>query len=127
MGLPKINAYMCEHGCITTTIDVDNGVTPFQIKCRSKPRKDRPLNPLLMDKHGECKGSATSCFYPKTPLPKNLRQPEWQWEKQSEETYSFEAKRHNVSVEEIRDSYKDVPEQLILVPRDGKAAVNHDT
>lgn len=124
--LPRINAYQCEYGCVITTVDVDHGVTPFSIKCRAKARPDRPLNPKLVDKHGECKGMANSCFYPKSPLPKNLRSPEWQWEKQSESTFAYAAKRYGVSIEEIKGSYRDQPNQLILVPRDGKAPVYHE-
>lgn len=124
--IERNNAYQCEYGCLMTTVDVDHGVTPFMIKCRTKPRPNRPLVPSLMDEHGECKGMARSAFYPKLPMPSHYRKPEWQWEKQSEKTFAYEAKRHGVSIEEIKESYSQNPKQLILVPRDGKEPVYHE-
>lgn len=59
----KLNLYLCEHGCHNITVDVDEGVTPFMIRCNFTGRKDRPLNPAK-SKNGRCVGMARSCFYP---------------------------------------------------------------
>lgn len=77
--LPRINAYGCQYGCNTVTVDVDKGVTPFMIKCKAKSRPDRPLRPELTGADGECIGAAQSCFYPKTPLPAHLPAPTHEW------------------------------------------------
>jgi hypothetical protein len=69
MKLQKANCYRCEYGCNTFTVDVDEGVTPFMIKCKSKSKPGRPLRPDLTGEDGECVGTARSCFYPKEPLP----------------------------------------------------------
>lgn len=32
----KINTYTCPHGHVTVTKDIDDGVTPFMLRCRQK-------------------------------------------------------------------------------------------
>lgn len=68
----KINQYVCEYGCLIHTIDVDDGVTPFFIKCVRKPDSNRPIAKKFLDKNGECIGTASSRFYPREPLPSNV-------------------------------------------------------
>lgn len=65
------NVYTCQK-CkgLTVTIDVDEGTTPFMIRCRAQ---DLPgLGPV-------CKGDAYSSFYPKGPRPAHIPAPEWEW------------------------------------------------
>lgn len=69
MKLQRINCYRCQYGCNTWTVDVDKGVTPMMIKCRSKPTAKRPIAEKYLDKNGECIGIANSNFYPKLPPP----------------------------------------------------------
>lgn len=76
--LQRINCYLCEYGCNTTTVDVDRGVTPFMIQCRSRPRKGRPIEAKYLDAEGFCIGTATSSMYPKLPLPPHLVVA-WEW------------------------------------------------
>lgn len=80
-GYPRINVYRCEYGCNTSTVDVDDGVTPFMIQCRSRARPDRPLDPKYTGPDGFCIGTAQSSFYPKGPKPPHIRDPEWEWYK----------------------------------------------
>lgn len=79
MELPRINVYRCEYGCNTVTVDVDDGVTPFMIKCKAKTRPDRPLLPGLTGPDGECIGTAQSCFYPGGPTPLHIGEPTHEW------------------------------------------------
>lgn len=62
------NVYTCEKcGGLTVTIDVDEGVTPFMLKCRASGRQ------------GDCDGFARSSFYPKGPRPPHMPAPSWEW------------------------------------------------
>jgi hypothetical protein len=79
--LPRENVYGCEYGCLTVTVDVDVGVTPFMIKCRSVSRPDRPLLARLTGPDGECVGIAESCFYPKKRRPPHIPEPTHEWYK----------------------------------------------
>lgn len=79
MRLPRINVYRCEHGCNNVTVDVDDGVTPFMMKCVTKSRPDRPLDPILTGSDGECLGMAKSCFYPKVAPPPWISVPTHEW------------------------------------------------
>ena len=76
---PKINVYVCEHNCLTVTVDVDEGVTPFFIKCRRLGDPKRPLNPLLTGEDGECIGTARSSCYPRGPKPSHIPDPQFEW------------------------------------------------
>jgi hypothetical protein len=76
---PKINVYRCQYGCNTVTVDVDEGVTPFMIKCRAKSRPDRPLRPELTGPNGECVGTAQSNMYPRGPRPSWIGEPTHEW------------------------------------------------
>ena len=83
---PKINIYTCEYGCQNITVDVDEGVTPFMIKCVREADKDRPLKPEK-SKDGVCIGTAKSNFYPTKGVPTNvmdLVKHEWYSPKESE-------------------------------------------
>lgn len=127
MKLPRNNAYQCEYGCLMVTVDVDAGVTPFMIKCRTKSRPDRPLKRELMDENGECKGMARSCFYPKSPLPKHYKPPQWEWALPSEEEIKLEVKRAikmGSTEKEVRDYYNG--EHLYLRPRTDREPVYHE-
>jgi len=84
MGLPRENVYRCEYGCNTVTVDVDRGVTPFMIKCKSVSRPGRPLMPSLTGPDGECVGTAHSSFYPGAPRPPHLPAPTHEWFRPSE-------------------------------------------
>lgn len=79
MKLPRINVYQCEYSCHIVTIDVDKGVTPFLIKCVRKPTHDRPIEKKYLDEKGECKGQATSSFYPTSEKPPHIGEPTHEW------------------------------------------------
>jgi hypothetical protein len=79
MSEPRINIYRCEHGCITVTVDVDHGVTPFMMQCRRRSTPERPISPAYLDSDGYCIGSATSSFYPRGVSHQFM--PEWEWYK----------------------------------------------
>ena len=67
------NVYTCDKcGGYTVTRDVDDGVTPFMIGCRSS------------GKEGDCDGKAYSSFYPKGPRPARIPAPSWEWYKPSD-------------------------------------------
>lgn len=85
MSEPRINVYVCEYNCHTVTVDVDDGVTPFMIRCEARSRPDRPLRPELCDEHGRCKGTARSSFYPKGPKPSHIAEPTHEWYSPDEE------------------------------------------
>jgi hypothetical protein len=76
---PKINVYVCQFNCLTVTVDVDEGVTPFMIQCRSRSTKGRPIEKKLLDEHGFCVGTAQSSFYPTGPKPSRIGDPKWEW------------------------------------------------
>jgi len=69
-----INAYLCpECGVGIVTIDRDEGVTPFLLRCRghgSEPTDET------------CKGISQSCFY---RPPRDAPEPTWEWYRPSEE------------------------------------------
>jgi hypothetical protein len=139
--IPRINVYRCEYGCNNVTVDVDKGVTPFMIKCVTKAKPGRPLNPLLTDKNGECKGTATSCFYPKGPKPAHIGEPTHEWAIPSEEEIAAEVKAGIEHIKasaampftdedlkafenQVRADFK--KGQLILRPRTDREPVYHD-
>lgn len=67
MSIGGENVYTCEEcGGFTSTIDVDEGVTPFMILCRARP---------------DCHGWAQSAMYPKGPRPPRIPAPAWEWYK----------------------------------------------
>ena len=71
MAEPKENVYICQKcGRHTVTVDVDEGVTPFMIRCREKDGPRRP-----------CRGMAVSCSYPRGPKPAHIGPPRWEWYK----------------------------------------------
>lgn len=125
MRLPRNNCYKCQFGCLMFTVDCDDGVTPFMIKCRTKSRPDRPLKKELTDERGECIGNATSCFYPKYPLPKHFKV-EWEWVKpnESEIEQEFLTMNANGSVKEMQQWYADG--HLMLRPRSNREPLYHD-
>ena len=60
----RINAYICPEGHITSTVDVDEGVTPAMIGCT----------------HKGCDESSGSSFYPTDrPIPAFIPKPAWEW------------------------------------------------
>jgi|HubBroStandDraft_2_1064218.scaffolds.fasta_scaffold74636_4 hypothetical protein len=66
------NVYTCEKcGGYTVTVDIDEGVTPFMLKCRAS------------GKEGDCEGVALSAMYPKGPRPAHIPEPSWEWYKPS--------------------------------------------
>lgn len=75
----RINVYVCPacHGAMVTK-DVDEGVTPFMLRCRVTPG---------------CKEFARSCFYNPGNFPAGLDlTPRWEWYKPSpEETRAMDA------------------------------------
>ena len=126
---PRYNCYRCEYGCNNFTVDVDEGVTPFMIKCKAVSRLDRKLNPLLTDKSGECIGNATSCFYPKAPLP-SYAVVRHEWVKPTKE--QIDAERKIVDAEKGAGFYEKCGQveayekgQLMLVPRTDREPKYH--
>lgn len=79
MNEPRTNIYICEYGCRTVTVDVANGVTPYAMKCRSKPRPDRPISPECLGSDGECIGLARSSFYPRGSKPPHIGEATHEW------------------------------------------------
>lgn len=66
MSKGKINVYTCQLGHQTVTVDLEEGVTPFMIRCKQK--------------HGlkyDCTEMAQSCMY---ACPQILT-PEYEWYK----------------------------------------------
>lgn len=63
----KINVYTCPNGHQTITKDVDEGVTPFMLKCRSG-----------------CNEMARSCFY---NCDQTLK-PKYEWFKPSQKEFN---------------------------------------
>ena len=68
------NVYACPI-CLrfTTTIDVDDGVTPMFLDCRASGRV------------GDCPGIAMSEWYPDGPRPSYIPPPTFEWYKPSAE------------------------------------------
>ena len=59
------NIYTCPKcGGQTVTIDVDEGVTPFMLRCRATGQE------------GDCDGMAQSCMY---RVPADSPEPQWEW------------------------------------------------
>ena len=81
MKEPRINVYRCQYGCHTVTVDVDDGVTPFMIQCRSRSTPERPIKAKYLGEEGFCKGTAESSFYPRGPKPLHIGEPKWEWYK----------------------------------------------
>jgi hypothetical protein len=81
MSEPRINVYICQLcGGHTVTVDVDEGVTPFMIKCRKDvPRRFGPRGKASIKT--SCPGSAYSSFYPRGPRPAHIGEPAWEWYK----------------------------------------------
>jgi len=62
------NVYICPVcGGYTTTIDVDDGVTPMFLRCRAT------------GKVGDCPGMAVSEMYPEGPRPAHIPPPAFEW------------------------------------------------
>lgn len=67
------NIYTCKKcGGVTITIDIDDGVTPFMIRCRASGNEDR------------CDGMAQSCMY---RVPVETPDAEWEWFKPTGSQY----------------------------------------
>jgi len=74
MKEPRVNVYTCQKcGAYTVTVDVDYGVTPFMLKCRTTEG---------------CEGFGHSSFYPTGPKPVRIPEPSWEWYKPSEQEAS---------------------------------------
>jgi hypothetical protein len=70
------NVYTCQKcGGFTVTVDVDEGVTPFMLRCRASGRE------------GDCDGTAYSAMYPEGPRPKHIPPPAWEWFKPTGSEY----------------------------------------
>jgi predicted RNA-binding Zn-ribbon protein involved in translation (DUF1610 family) len=73
MFQPKENVYVCPKcGQFTVTVDIDEGTTPFMLRCRASGFE------------GDCNGMAVSQLYPQGPRPANIPEPAWEWYKPSE-------------------------------------------
>lgn len=65
------NVYICQRcGGHTVTVDVDEGVTPFSIRCRAG--------------NGRCPGLAYSAMYPAGERPAHIPPPSWEWYRPTE-------------------------------------------
>lgn len=104
--IPRENFYMCsECKKPTVTVDVDDGVTPFTITCKTTEG---------------CTGLAYSAMYPKTERPPNVPAPAWEWYKPTEA--------------EVKESDKEYPGSydhwkqggLFLRPRTDAEPINHN-
>lgn len=117
--IPRYNAYQCEYGCLNVTVDVDKGVTPFMIKCKSVARPDRPLKKELTGADGECIGIARSTMYPTEGIPKNIKAThEWYKPDQIELDGNWKNK------EAVRDHCKNGG--LLLRKRTDKEPIYHE-
>lgn len=68
------NVYTCQKcGGRVTTIDRDEGVTPFMIGHR--------------EVGSDCKGLMHSAFYPEGPRPSHIAAPTYEWYKPDEQEY----------------------------------------
>jgi hypothetical protein len=75
---PRINVYICQKcGGHTVTVDVDEGVTPFMIGCRSGHFVKFGRGKARVKK--SCNGMAHSSFYPRGPKPDYIKEPAWEW------------------------------------------------
>jgi len=122
--LPRINVYKCQYSCLNVTVDVDKGVTPFMIKCRSKPRSDRPIKKKYLDEDGECIGQANSSFYPKTEKPPHIGEPTHEWylpNKEEIEKWCKERPKDAVAIIEYYDGSR-----LSLRQRTDKEVLYHE-
>ena len=122
--LPRLNVYVCEYNCLTVTVDVDEGVTPFMIGCRSRSRPDRPIKEEFLTKDGFCKGSANSRFYPKVPKPPHIKDPEWEWYKPTELEIEAEIVGNERQRENILEHWR--RGGLFLRPRTDKQPIFHE-
>lgn len=109
MRLPRINVYQCKNSHLTVTVDVDEGVTPFMISCKT------PL----------CNSSANSSFYPKGPKPSNIPDPQWEWALPTkEQVEEIIAKHPEASPDDIREYYDG--SHLHLFPRSNREPIYHE-
>lgn len=84
----RANVYICpECGGPTVTIDIDKGVTPMFLKCRSSGNV------------GDCDGMAQSAMYPPKDQLVALDPPAWEWYRPSEEEIAAMPESH-------KDHYK---------------------
>lgn len=115
----KLNVYMCQK-CrnIMTTVDIDEGTTPFIIICP------------------KCKGDAQSSFYPKErPIPEFVKPPTFEFFKPKSDKeimhYSkLELKMYKVKNISVDDLYKGNKEHcrlggLMMRKRTKATPVNH--
>lgn len=120
---PLINVYKCEYNCLTVTVDVDEGVTPFMISCRSRSRPDRPLKPELTGADGFCIGTANSSFYPRGPKPPWISEPKWEWylpnETELEAECAAEPESRNSIIAHVKNG------GLMLRPRTNREPIYH--
>lgn len=107
MRLPKINVYTCNARHFTVTVDVDEGVTPFMISCKTPG----------------CEEYARSSFYPKGPKPTNIPDPQWEWVIPTKEQIEEIVKKHPESADDIREYYDGT--HLHLVPRSNREPIYH--
>lgn len=71
------NVYTCKKcGGYTVTVDVNEGVTPFILRCRAS------------GKEGDCDGDAYSAMYPDGPRPARIPPPAWEWFKPTGSEYN---------------------------------------
>lgn len=114
---PRINVYQCQYNCLTTTVDVDKGVTPFMMKCKKKPTKERPIEAKYLGEDGECIGTAQSSFYPRGPMPKYIPVASHEWYAPSEEE---QKNLHPAELEHVKNG------GLLLRERTKKEALCHE-
>jgi hypothetical protein len=67
-GETRKNIYTCPKGHHTVTVDVDDGVTPFMLRCRQKDD----------DGKHNCTEMARSHMYRLTPIEQAM-EPEYEW------------------------------------------------
>jgi len=101
--LPRENVYRCPAGHLTVTVDVDEGVTPFIITCRS----------------GSCQEAASSSFYPKSPRPAQIPAPEWEWYRPTDKQAKKKDRQFPGTWDHVRNG------GLLIRPRTSRDPVYH--
>jgi hypothetical protein len=114
---PRLNIWVCEHGCETVAVDVAIGVAPFFIRCKNHPKIIRHTT----DSDGQCTGRAQSTMYPKDYAFNYVENIHWEMDLPSEQDIK-EMISHNPETEkQIREYCNGT--NLVMKPRSKKAMI----